>query len=219
MNDSIVFYRSFAEALSELPPEQYKDAMLAILNYGLDGVEPDQCTGITKVIFALIKPQLDANSKRRENSGKGGRPKSKKPMVLDNDKTEKPMVSTFAQNSKPNVNVNDNDNVNVNDKRERESFAPPTRAQVIEYMTERKGASYATKEAESFVDYYASKGWTVGQTPMTDWRSAVNRWIKRDEDGKSQPTARSGTSKSKFSNFKERDYDMASLEMSLINQA
>lgn len=37
-------------------------------------------------------------------------------------------------------------------------------------------------EAESFVDFYASKGWKVGKAPMKDWQAAARRWI-RDKGG------------------------------------
>lgn len=253
MNDSIVFYRSFAEALNELPPEQYKEAMQAILTYGLDGVEMD-CEGIAKVIFTLVKPQLDANSKRRENSNKGGRPKSKKPMVLENDENKKPMVSEneeiekpmVSQNDKnekpmvlenekntkpmvsqkceiekPNVNVNANANVNANvNEREkvRARFAPPSLEEVEEYMAEKQGIAFAKKEAGGFVDFYTSNGWKVGKNPMKDWRSAASGWIRRSLDrGTSAPSGgRSEPKKSKFSNFNEREYNMAALERSLV---
>ena len=33
--------------------------------------------------------------------------------------------------------------------------------------------------AEEFVDFYASKGWTVGSAPMRDWRAAVRTWEAR----------------------------------------
>ena len=35
--DSMVFYRSFHEATRELPPEIYKEAMVALMDYALDG--------------------------------------------------------------------------------------------------------------------------------------------------------------------------------------
>ena len=35
--DSMVFYRSFHEATRELPPEVYKEAMVALMDYALDG--------------------------------------------------------------------------------------------------------------------------------------------------------------------------------------
>lgn len=72
MRDSVVFYRSFYEALKDLPPEQFKESVKAIMEYGLNGKEPET-TGIEKTIFLLTKPQIDANNKRYQNGTKGGR--------------------------------------------------------------------------------------------------------------------------------------------------
>lgn len=59
----MVLYRSFLDAMKELPPEQFKDAMLAVTEYAMDDVMPE-CTGIAKAIFIMAKPQIDANMKR-----------------------------------------------------------------------------------------------------------------------------------------------------------
>lgn len=35
-------------------------------------------------------------------------------------------------------------------------------------------------DPEQFFNFYESKGWMVGKTPMKDWRAAVRTWEKRD---------------------------------------
>ena len=85
--ESFVMYRSFHEALKELTREQYGNVMYAINEYALNGIEPEELTGIEKAIFLMAKPQLDANRKRRENGAQGGRPRkeTEKPMVIENE--------------------------------------------------------------------------------------------------------------------------------------
>ena len=62
-------------------------------------------------------------------------------------------------------------------KREaRKRFSPPSAAEVREYCRERENAV----DAESFVDFYAAKGWKVGNAPMKDWKAAVRTWEKRE---------------------------------------
>ncbi|MCL1995135.1 MAG: DUF6291 domain-containing protein [Defluviitaleaceae bacterium] len=55
MRDSFVFYRSFYEAIEELPDYETK-AMIysAICKYALTG-EEDELTGVPKAFFLLIK--------------------------------------------------------------------------------------------------------------------------------------------------------------------
>jgi hypothetical protein len=75
MRDSVVFYRSFFEAIQDLAPDQQAEAYNAIFSYSLDEKEP-KLKGVVSTVFKLIKPQLDANQKRYENGNKGGRPKN-----------------------------------------------------------------------------------------------------------------------------------------------
>lgn len=121
MRDSIVFYRSFLEATEDLPAEDFKRCVMAILKYGLDGEIPTT-SGIEKTIFIMAKPQIDVNNKRYENGKKGGRPKTEekpndnrtetkiKPKHNQTVTDQQPIVD-FA---KPNVNVNENANENDN---------------------------------------------------------------------------------------------------------
>lgn len=51
-------------------------------------------------------------------------------------------------------------------------FKAPSVDEVKAYITE-KGYSI---DAEAFVDYYTSKGWVVGKSPMKDWKAAVRTW-------------------------------------------
>lgn len=72
MRESVLFYRSFYEAAKELPDEEFKKVVCAIMDYGLDDIEPE-IDGFAKALFTLIKPQIDANNRRYVNGTKGGR--------------------------------------------------------------------------------------------------------------------------------------------------
>lgn len=104
MRDSFIFYRSFFEAISELPDEQKGRIFSAICDYTLNE-NPHELTGVDKCVFTLIKPQLDANNKKYKNGlkgashgAKGGRPKKQKT-------PKKPL-------NNPNLTPNDNENDN-----------------------------------------------------------------------------------------------------------
>jgi len=68
------------------------------------------------------------------------------------------------------------------------TFKPPTWNEVANYIW-NKVVSEGKKPdknkiktvAESFVDFYQSKGWIVGKVKMKDWQAATNNWI-RDKD-------------------------------------
>lgn len=101
--DSFIFYRSFFESLSDLDECQRGKIFTAICEYALNG-NLSQISGVEKAIFTLIKPQLDANTKKYLNGNKGGRPPSK----------TKPKPNNNLNETKPKANENDNLNHNVN---------------------------------------------------------------------------------------------------------
>ena len=99
--ESFVFYRSFYEGIKELPRDIQGEVLTAIMEYGLNGVTTENQKPITKAMFALIKPQLDANNQRFENGRlgaehgkKGGRPKKEKPQENPNQTPKKGQTST-----------------------------------------------------------------------------------------------------------------------------
>jgi len=131
MRDTMIFYRSFYEAIKELPPENKIEVYDAIFSYSLDFSEPD-LSGISKTIFTLIKPQLDANIKRFEN---GKKPKQKqkeseteakqkqkeseteakqKQKESETEAKQKQKESKTETNNNNNVNNNNNNNKNIN---------------------------------------------------------------------------------------------------------
>lgn len=95
MKESFIFYRSFYEAIEDLPDEEQLKTYKAIFKLALNDEEVS-LDGMPNTIFKLIKPQLKANNDRYENGKKGGRPK-KEPEVLneneENKNTKKPWVS------------------------------------------------------------------------------------------------------------------------------
>ena len=72
---SFVFYDSFYKAMSYLNDKEKIQYIEAICNYSLFDITIDMDLKI-EAMFALIKPQIDANIKKRENGKKGGRPRS-----------------------------------------------------------------------------------------------------------------------------------------------
>lgn len=67
------------------------------------------------------------------------------------------------------------DNVNVSHNKPTGRFTPPTVEEVSEYIREKQ---YHV-DAESFIAFYQSKGWKVGNQPMKDWKAAVRTWETR----------------------------------------
>lgn len=51
-------------------------------------------------------------------------------------------------------------------------FIPPNVEEVESYCSERGNGI----DAQSFIDFYESKGWMIGKNKMKDWKAAVRTW-------------------------------------------
>ena len=134
--ESYVFYKSFHEAGKMLPIEDYGRLMYALNEFALYHQEPIDLPPILMGYFLLIKPQIEANWRRRENGFKGGRPTvatnkgktigfenenqrllKQKPTVIENKtigfENENLTITKLKPNVNVNVNVNENENENV----------------------------------------------------------------------------------------------------------
>ena len=116
--DSFIFYKSFAEAIDDLPDEDQLKIYRAIKEYALYEREAE-LSGIAKGFWTLIKPQIEANNRRYINGVKGaeygkngGRPKKETPTAPNNNP-----YGVVEENPKetPNDNVNVNENKNDNE--------------------------------------------------------------------------------------------------------
>lgn len=126
-NKSFVFYKSFYEAISQIPPENQLEVYNAICKYSLEGKEPENLSGIASAIFILIKPNIDSSQNRYqasiENGKRGGRPrKNGKQEAEENQKEtqQKPNKNQKETQVKPkqnldyNVDVDKDEDLDVN---------------------------------------------------------------------------------------------------------
>ena len=76
--------------------------------------------------------------------------------------------------------TNNNEYINNNSlyKKGSSRFQKPTIEEIRQYCLE-KGYNV---DAEQFFNFYESKGWLVGKSPMKNWRAAVSTWNKREKE-------------------------------------
>ena len=68
----------------------------------------------------------------------------------------------------------------------RSHFVPPSVDEVAEYVRQRG----SRVNPQGFIDFYASKGWMVGKTPMKDWKAACRNAESWERWGKSADTVK-----------------------------
>ena len=189
--NSFVLRNSYADIFADMSDKQAGALIKVIFNYvaakdvtdGLQDVE-------VKMAWKFIKQDIDYDTKkyndlcdkRAEYGKQGGRPKAsaldeniKKHKVFEKAKgfSEKHIDSDVVVDSDSDVVSDTSTNINVCDSKKR--FSKPTVAEIKDYCTSRNNGI----DPQAFFDFYESKGWKIGQTPMKNWQAAVNTWERR----------------------------------------
>lgn len=203
MRDSFIFYASFAKAIKRRPePEQLK-ALWAIIDYGLDGIEPedDGSDAAYMSIFEMAQPQIDANIKRKADGAKGGRPvKHINKEETSGYEDEKPVVNRKKKEKQPEDNSPVVGNVLLNDG---------TTYGVTEKALSELQSLYPAVNAEQELRNII--GWCNANPKNRKTRNGVTRFIN-SWFSRTQNSARKGGQQKKqnaFCNFEDRgtNYD------------
>lgn len=129
--DSFIFYRSWLEAILNLPRDLQGDVLLAITRYAILGdTSADGLKPIARAMLAMAKPQIDANNQRYANGCNGGR-RNQRPTESEPGGNRKqtevepksnrkitevePKTNQRPTESEPNEYVYENENVYDND--------------------------------------------------------------------------------------------------------
>lgn len=216
--DSFIFYRSFYEAISELPKENQADSYNAIMRYALDQ-EEIELTGISKAIFSLVKPQLDANYKKYEN---GKQKKSKTEAKQKQTKSKK--VTNVNENV--NENVNDNVNVNVNDNDKVSDSCVDGLQKIIDFYNENIGliTPYGVEVLEDYskdmptdlIIYAMQISVEANKKTIQYIKAILNNWQKAGIKTLADAKRESKNSKKK-SSYEQRQYDNLDFLYSNLN--
>ena len=123
---SFVFYDSFLSAMKHLNDAEFRECVLRIRDYALEGNEEESESPMVNVIMALAKPNLDSarrrymasveNGKKGAEFGKlGGAPKGNQNARKNNPQStpKQPLDVDVNEDVEVDENVNENEEVNV----------------------------------------------------------------------------------------------------------
>lgn len=216
MKETVIFYRDWHEAIKDFSPDERLKAYDAIMLYAFEDTVPDD--KFIKAATALMRSTIDRDNNkyeekcernRRNIASRWKRLREAQKLATNGYEPIRPNT-TATDNGNDNENDNGNDNGNDNEpttivvgdkeKKEKKStekkkkvaaapvrFRKPTVEEVAAYCKER--GNYV--DAQHFVDFYESKDWKVGSSPMKDWKAAVRTWEQRD--GRTRKPAPKGT--------------------------
>ena len=218
----MIFYKSFYDGIEQMPEDEQLAAYKMIFEYAFNDIQMPY-DGLANVVFHLVKPQIDANRKRRSDGEKGGRPK-KETIGFEN---KKPVVSKMEKTEKPNVNENVNVNANANVKKR---LAPDDASPCAGRFLLNDATEYAVSENDvvTYQQLYPGidvrqelrniEAWCLSNPKNRKTRNGakrfLNAWLSRAQNSArvEKPTPK----KNGFNNFNQRQYDYADLERKLL---
>lgn len=182
--ESFNAYHSYLDTMEALNDAECGRLFRALLEYSATGAAPE-LRGNERFVFPGMRSQIDRDiekykakcARNRENGEKGG--------------GQSPPNAPERPRTPPKDKDKDKDKDKEKDKDKDISFPPngvkenarahhPTVEEVAAYCQERGNRV----DAERFVDFYASKGWKVGNQPMKDWKACVRTWERREDKPK-----------------------------------
>lgn len=178
----------FWEALEDMPTEIQNEVIGALTRTFYTGEVDTELSGASKAIYIALRERvLIARKKAAAGRSKKNQTENQTVEQTENQnaeqneiktaiKTEGVLLKSESESKSKNKRKNTLVVANAPTKVEGGRFAPPTPAQVEAYAKARG----QTIDAERFCDFYASKGWRVGKSPMKDWQACVRTWLARD---------------------------------------
>lgn len=180
--ESFNAYHSYLDTMEALNDAECGRLFRALLEYSATGAAPE-LRGNERFVFPGMRSQIDRDiekynakcARNRENGEKGGghsppnAPERPRTPPKDKDKDKDKDKGKDKDISFPPNGVKDNAHAHR-----------PTVEEVAAYCRERGNSV----DAERFVDFYASKGWKVGNQPMKDWKACVRTWERREDKPK-----------------------------------
>lgn len=190
MRESFVLHAEYIEDL----PEELKGAFLRyIYEYGINEIEPE-LSGLELTVWLKIKRRIDDDVsayERKVSNLKQNRSRTAtgaKSTAPTDNRTDTERTPNGDRTDSVSVNVSVNDSVNVSDSVNvaeakpaepapaRKRFVKPELEEIREFCFEKN----INIDVDRFFNYYESKGWKVGVSPMKDWKAAVRNWAKND---------------------------------------
>lgn len=191
--NSFVLQTRLNAVVAKLSDKQAGVLFKSVLEYAANGTVATLEDSAVDIVFEVVRQDIDYTSAKYEDVCQKRKEAIKKRWAEKQKNTKNTNVYKCIQNDTnayKSIHNDDEDDVD-NEFRDKSlninppnisplkggKFTKPTVEQVAAYCSERNNGI----NAQQFVDFYASKGWKVGNTPMKDWQAAVRNWERRDK--------------------------------------
>ena len=179
MKKGLIINEDVWDLVDELEDDEYAEFVLTLKAYHKTGEMPE-CSRYVRMILKKIISDNDrfagVSEARAEAGRKGAEARWQSAANDGNDMAND--SNAIANDGKNGIDKTREDIEKETPTVSRKRFVPPSVGDVAEYCLEHR---YQV-DPERFVDFYASKGWVVGKSPMKDWKAAVRTWAKERKE-------------------------------------
>lgn len=175
----VPIFFEWLDVTQDLTAEEKGNLIDAVVSYASGREYEHLLCGACKIAFRFLKGQVDRNAAISDVRRQARQGKTQQAISNDN-KTQQ--TATNLPKEKDKEKEKDKDKDKKKEVAALRRFTPPTVDEVRAYCTERGNGV----DPERFVDFYASKGWRVGNQPMRDWKAAVRTWEKSERHADSK---------------------------------
>ena len=211
-----ICHDNYYDRLQRLTDEEVGHLFRNLMLYHAGKIEDmTDFVGVEGIAFDFIKDDIDRMEEKhtstsetnRINGSKGGRPK-KQPEPEETEQNRQKPTETEENPTKAYKDKDIDKDIDKEKNKEKEKvkeketpkrFIPPTVEDVSAYCRERGNGI----DAEYFVAYYTTRNWIMTNgKKMSDWKSAVITWEKREKSNGSFPQKVVAAQQ-----YEQRDYD------------
>lgn len=165
----------FWEACEELPQKTQDEVFGSLVRFYFTGEEPN-LKGVGKSLFVAFRKRVSLAKEAAERKRRSRDTERDEGRDCHGDcheeRHETDEGRSFLEGER------ESKSKGKREKNHRGRFTPPTPEQVAGYAAE-KGLAI---DPHRFCDFYASKGWKVGSSPMRDWKAAARNWARRNSE-------------------------------------
>ena len=179
----------FAEELAldiDEKPDDVKVTITFLLSVGLLETNDDSIYHLTYMDRVIGSETASAQRVRDFRD----RQKDNKALHCNNDVTNVKQVCSVEIEKDIEIEKEIEKDIDKKKPKPEKNVIPPTLEMVRAYCEERNNGI----DAETFIDFYESKGWLIGKTRMKDWQSAIRTW-ERGRNNKEKPQEQSRVNK------------------------
>ena len=177
--DYVCLYHSYLDAMEALGDAERGRLVTAMINHS-QRREIGELSGNERYIWPMIRSQIDRDVEAYDRKCEKNRESGGKRTAANASERQRTVANADKEKGKGEEKEEYSPPKSPSERGKR--FDPPMVEEVQAYCSERNNSV----DAQTFVDFYASKGWLVGKNPMKDWKAAVRTW-ERNRDGYSQP--------------------------------